>query len=70
MANKPKANENLANDVETPKLKHIDIPAVAKVEISRMTQNLDIYISGVAAGLGVKGKWSFNVNSMQLIVES
>lgn len=71
MKNKPKATKNLAKDIETPKikLKHIDIPNVAKVEISRMTSTLDNYIAGVVAGLGIKGRWSFDMRKMQIIVE-
>ena len=66
---KPKATNNLAKDVERPKLKRIDIPNVAKAEISQMTQKLDTYIAGVVAGLGIKGRWSFDVRTMKIIVE-
>lgn len=65
----PKANKNLAKDVETPKLKRIDIPDVAKAEIARMASILDNYIAGVVAGLGIKGRWNFDMRSKQIIVE-
>lgn len=52
-----------------PKLKQINIPDAAKVELARMSQNLDNYIKGMVTGLGVKGKWTFDMKSMQLFVE-
>ena len=74
MSKRPKAKQDKAKDVVTkqptpPKLKSIDIPNGAKVEIARMTQNLDNYLNGVVAGLGIKGKWSFDARKMQLLVE-
>ena len=66
---KPKATENLAKDVETPKMKRIDIPIAAKVEIDRMSRELDNYVAGVVAGMGIKGRWSVDVKTMQFIVE-
>ena len=69
MAEKPEATENKAKDVETPKEKRIDLPDAAKVEITRMTQKLDNYLAGVVAGLGIKGKWAYDMQSMQFIVE-
>jgi len=69
MTEKSKATQNKAEDVETPKQKRIDIPIMAKAEISRMSQNLDRYINGVAAGLGIEGNWQFDMRKMQIIVE-
>jgi hypothetical protein len=74
MIKKAKASKNLAKDVERktvpqPKSKSVNIPDSAKVEITRMTQNLDNYLNGVIVGLGIKGKWSFNPQTMQLLVE-
>lgn len=68
---KPKATQNLAKDTETPKikLKRLDVPSVAKAEISRMASTLDNYIAGVVAGLGIKGRWSFDMRKLQVIVE-
>lgn len=68
---RPKATENLAKDVETPKikLKRIDIPDNAKVPIARMKADLDNFIAGVVAGLGIEGKWGFDGQKMQVIVE-
>lgn len=51
------------------KLKHIKISNAANVEINRMNQKFNSYIEGVAAGIGIKGKWSFDVQSMCFIVE-
>lgn len=66
---KPKATENLAKDVETPKMKRIDIPIAAKVEIARMSRELDNFIAGVVAGMNIRGRWSVDVKTMQLLVE-
>lgn len=71
-AKKPKAKDNLAKDVETPpppKMKRIDLPETARVEVARMTQNLDTYIAGIVAGMGIKGKWAYDVRKMQILVE-
>ena len=54
---KPKASENKAKDVE---IKRIDLPDDAKAEIRLMQQNLNTYLAGVVAGLGIKGKWTFD----------
>lgn len=51
------------------KVKHIDLPDVAKAEITNMNQGLNHYLAGVAAGMGIKGKWSFDLRAMQFIVE-
>lgn len=69
MAKKPKASENKAKDVETPKMKRIDIPNIAKAEIARITQNMNDYIAGVVAGLGIEGKWSIDMQKMQFVVK-
>ena len=69
MAKKPKATENKAKDVETPKLKRIDIPNAAKAEIIRMNERFDIYLTGVVVGMGIKGKWNYDAQSMKIIVE-
>lgn len=69
MSKKPKASENKVKDVETPKTKRIDIPIAAKVEIARITQNMNDYVAGVAAGLGIEGKWRIDMRNMQIIVE-
>ena len=66
MSKKTLARNNLAKDVET---KRIDIPDAAKAEILRMSQNLDKYVAGVAVGLGIKGRWSFDVRNMQLVMQ-
>lgn len=65
------AKKNVAENVETkpPKLKRIDIPDIAKAEIARLTQNLDNYLAGVVAGLSIKSRWSFNMQTKQVIVE-
>ena len=70
MKKKPKATKNLAKDVKTPKIKHIDIPNAAKAEIIRMNERLKIYLSGVVIGMGIKGKWDYDARSMQIIVEA
>ena len=69
MAKKPKSSENKAKDVETPKLKRIDIPNAAKAEIVRMNDRLEIYLSGVVVGMGIKGKWNYDAQRMQIIIE-
>ena len=69
MTKKPKASENLAKDIETLKTRRVDIPDVAKMEIARITQNMNDYIAGVVAGLGIEGKWNIDMRSMQIIVE-
>ena len=69
MKKKPKSFENKAKDIEAPKLKRIDIPNAAKAEIIRMNERLEIYLSGVVIGMGVKGKWSYDAQSMQIIVD-
>ena len=68
MKKKPKASEK-AKDVVTPQLKRIDIPNAARIEIARMSRELDNYIAGVVAGMGIKGRWSVDVKTMQFIVE-
>ena len=70
MRNKPKSSENKAKDVVTPKLKNIDIPNAAKAEIIRMNERLEIYLSGVVIGMGIKGKWNYDAQRMQIIVEA
>ena len=69
MTKKPKSTKNLAKNVITPKLKRIDIPTTAKVEITRANVEINNYISGVAAGLGIKGKWGIDMKAMQFVVE-
>lgn len=69
MKKKPKAKDNKAKDVEAPKLKHIDIPNAAKAEINQMNQNFDRYITGLVVGMGVKGKWDYDAQRMQIILE-
>ncbi len=67
MKKNPKSSENKAKDVVTPK--RIDIPNAARIEIARMSRELDNYIAGVVAGMGIKGRWSVDVKTMQFIVE-
>ena len=69
MKNKLKSSENKAKNVITPKLKCIDIPDIAKTEIVRLTNTLDNYLAGVVAGIGIRGKWRFDFQSMKIIVE-
>ena len=69
MTKKPKASENLAKDIETPKTRRVDIPDVAKMEIARITQNMNDYVAGVVAGLGIEGKWSIDMQKMQFVVK-
>ena len=69
MATKPKATKNKAKDIETPKVKRIDIPNGAKNEIAGMNAALQNYIAGIVAGLDIKGKWIFDMKSYQIIVE-
>ncbi len=70
MKKKPKSSENKAKDVVTPKIKRIDIPNTARIEIARMSRELDNFIAGVVAGMGIKGRWRFDVSTMQFLVES
>lgn len=69
MKKKPKSSQNKAENVETPKLKHIDIPNSAKAEINRMNERLEIYLSGVVVGMGIKGKWDYDAQKQQIIIE-
>lgn len=72
MSKKPKASRNLAKDVQRPrppKLKRIDIPNGAKAEILGMEQNLNRYLAGVVAGLGIKRPWNLDRQRMQIVVE-
>lgn len=72
MSKKIKSIKNKAKNIETkssPKLKRVEIPDMAKIEIARMSQNLDRYLAGVVAGLNIKGKWSFDTQKMQLFIE-
>lgn len=69
MARKPKASLNKAKDIEASKPKRIDIPNSAKAEINRMNQRLEIYLSGIAVGMGIKGKWNVDMEAMQFIIE-
>ena len=69
MTKKPKASENLAKDIETLKTRRVDIPDVAKMEIARITQNMNDYVAGVVAGLGIEGKWSIDMGKMQFVVK-
>ena len=66
---KPKASLNKAKDVVTPKLKSIDIPNAAKAEIRRMNERLEIYLSGIVVGMGIKCKWDYDAQHMKIIVE-
>ena len=66
---KPKASLNKAKDVATPKLKSIDLPDNAKAEIRRMNERLEIYLSGMVVGMGIKGKWDYDAQNMKIIVE-
>ena len=51
------------------KTKRIDIPNSAKAEIRRMNERLEIYLSGIVVGMGIKGKWDYDARSMKIIVE-
>lgn len=51
------------------RVKRTDIPDVAKAEIARMQQNLNTYLAGIVAGMGIKGRWSFDLQRMQIIQE-
>ena len=66
---KLRASQNKAKDVETPKIKCIAIPNAARAEIIRANQEIDTYLSGVATGMGIKGKWRVDIKTMQFIVE-
>ena len=68
--NKPKSSKNKAKDVETPKTRRVDIPNAAKAEIIRMNERLEIYLSGVVIGMGIKGKWNYDAQRMQIIVKA
>ncbi len=50
-------------------MKRIAIPDVAKAEIIRANQEMNNYLAGVVAGMGIKGRWSVDVKTMQLLVE-
>ena len=52
------------------KLKRVDIPDIAKAKIIRANQEMNDYLTGVAAGMGIKGRWSVDMDKMQFIVES
>jgi len=65
---KPKASLNKAKDTETSKLKRINIPLAAKVEINRANNEINNFIAGVVVGMGIKGKWSLDTQKMQIIV--
>lgn len=52
---------------KVPKVKRIDIPNPAKIEIARITQNMNNYIAGVAIGLGIEGEWTFDMQEMQIV---
>ena len=69
MKKKIKSSENKAKDVVTPKLKSIDIPNSAKVEIRRMNERLEIYLSGIVVGMRIKGKWDYDAQNMKIIIE-
>ncbi len=69
MKNKPKSSENKAKDVVTPKMKSIDLPNSAKAEIRRMNERLEVYLSGIVVGMGIKGKWDYDAQNMKIIVE-
>lgn len=64
---KPKASENKAKDVER---KRIDLPDNAKAEIRLMQQNLNTYLAGVVAGLGIKGKWRLDMKNLCIWAEN
>lgn len=64
---KPKAKDNKAKDVVTPK--RIDIPPAAKAEINRANNEINNFIAGVVVGMGIKGRWSLDMQKMQIILE-
>ena len=66
---RPKSSKNLAKDIETPKLKHIPIPNIAKAKIILANQEMDNYLAGVVVGMGIKGRWSVDLNKMQFVIE-
>ena len=63
------AKPNKAKDVETPKVKRIDIPNAARVEIIRANQEMDKFLAGVVVGMDIKGKWSIDMRTMQFVIE-
>ncbi len=66
--NRPQSTKNLAKDVIKPDMKRLDIPQAAKNEIARLATQLDTYIAGTVAGMGIKGPWSFDMKRMQVVV--
>lgn len=58
--------KNKAENVKKPK--RIDIPDKAKAEVARITQNLDTYVAGVVAGMKIKGKWAFDIQTKQIVI--
>ncbi len=66
---KPKARKNKAKDVEQPKVKRIDLPSQVKVALIQMDRDADMLLRGVVATLDIKGKWSYDGRTKQIVVE-
>lgn len=64
--NEPKASNNKAPDVETPKEKRIAIPEPARTQILQRQANLNTYISGVASALGIVD-WALDLTKMEFV---
>lgn len=67
---KPKSSENKAKDVETkPPLqeKRTPIPEPARAQILQRQANLNTYISGVAAALGIKENWTLDLQRLEFV---
>ena len=54
---------------EKPKIKRIPMPPQVKAQINRIRQQLDTYISGAAAAMGIHNHWQADLDKLEFIVE-
>ena len=52
-----------------PKIKRIDLPAQIKVTLARMDRDAEMLLQGVVAALDIKGQWSYDPRTKQIVVE-
>ena len=62
------ATKNIAKQVVKPKMKSIQLPKAAAVEVRRQSIALDTYIQGIVAGMGITGPWQFDMRNKTILV--
>ena len=62
------ATKNTAKAVTKPKMKSIPIHPIARAEINKRSTQMDNYIAGIVASMGIKGPWNFDFNTKSILV--